>query len=309
MLHNVDLKSLQVFATLLKEGNVTRTAQHLNMTQSAVSHMLARLRELFRDPLFVSMGRGIVPTPRALELAEPLQRALEAMDALVQPVKVFDPESFDGTFQIATSDYIGFILLPILMKRLGASAPGVELNIRPLKPRDDLALLKSGELDLILWNEETAPRNFYVHKLFSDRLKSIARIGHPEIDGSLSLEQFRAGRHLRVSSSYGAVKEAVDAQFDRQGAGVKTAVTVPHFLLAHILVSQSDLIGMIAELTATRIIGDIPLQILEPPVEVPPFTVSQVWHARRHASPSHRWLRGEIAAAAKEIRAAQAVES
>lgn len=303
------MKSLQVFAALLKECNVTRAAQQLNMTQSAVSHTLGRLRDLFRDPLFVPMGRGVVPTPRALELAEPLQRTLDAMEVLVQPAQEFDPASFDGTFKIATTDYIGFILLPILVKRLGAVAPGVELDIRPLKPQDDLASLKDGELDLILWNEDTAPPNFYSRTLFTDRLKSIVRVGHPHIDGSLSLEQFRAGRHLRVASNYGAVKEAVDGLDDQQGARARSAVTVPHFLLAHLLVSQSDLIGMIAELTATRIIGDMPLQILEPPVAMPPFTVSQVWHARRHASPSHRWLRGEIAAAAEEIRKEQGASS
>ncbi|WP_233835557.1 LysR family transcriptional regulator [Paraburkholderia sp. ZP32-5] len=302
-MHNLDLKSLMVFSTLLKECNVTRAAEQLNMTQSAVSHTLARLREIFRDPLFVPMGRGITPTPRALELAEPLQHALRAMDVLVQPAAAFNPKDFVGTFHIATTDYIGFILLPLLVKRLEEVAPGVEMNIRPLKPHDDLELLKSGELDLILWNEGTAPDNYYVQKLFSDRLKSIVRVGHPAINGSLSLEQFRAGRHLRVNSSYGAVKEAIDQHYE--GASAKMAVTIPHFLLAHILVSQTNLIGMIAELTAQRIVGEIPLQVLEPPVDMKPFTVSQVWHARRNSSPSHRWVRGEIVAIASEIRSTQ----
>jgi len=308
-MNNVDLKSLQVFATLIKECNVTRAAQTLNMTQSAVSHTLGRLRDLFRDPLFVSMGRGIAPTPRALELAEPLQRALDAMGVLVRPVEAFDPARFDGVFRIATTDYIGFILLPILVKRLSEVAPEIELNIRPLKPQDDLALLKNGDIDFILWNEETAPPNFYVRKLFTDRLKAIVRVGHPDIDGSLSLEQFRAGKHLRISSHHGAVKEAVDGLYEKYGVRSKTSVTVPHFLLAYRLVAESNLIGTIAELTARRIVKELPLQVLEPPVEEASFMVSLVWHERRHADLGHRWLRGEIAAASEEIRNEQVLWS
>ncbi|WP_043288887.1 LysR family transcriptional regulator [Paraburkholderia oxyphila] len=300
-MHNVDLKSLQLFATLLRECNVTRTARQLNMTQSAVSHTLNRLRDLFHDPLFVTAGRSIAPTPRALELAEPLQRALAAMGALIESDDVFDPAAFEGTFEIATTDYIGFLLLPVLMDRLSVAAPGIALNVKPLEPENDLAALREGTLDLVLWNEDAAPSNYYVRKLFTDRLKSIVRAGHPQIQGSLSAEQFRAGRHIRVSGHYGAVKEAVDAFYEHLGIRVSTAVTVPHFMLAHLLVSQSDMIGMIGELTARRIVGNLPIQVLEPPVQMAPFTVSAVWHARRHTSGAHRWLRGEIAAAAGQL--------
>lgn len=305
-MNNVDLKSLQVFAALLKECNVTRAAQTLNMTQSAVSHTLGRLRDLFRDPLFVSMGRGIMPTARALELADPLQRALDAVGTLVRPAEAFDPASFSGVFRIATTDYIGFILLPILVRRLSETAPEIELDIQPLKPKEDLASLKNGEIDCILWNEETAPSNFFERKLFSDRLKAIARVGHPDIRGSLSIEQFRTCKHLSISSEHGAVKEAVDGLQEKYGVRSKTSITVPHFLLAYRLVAQSNLIGTIAELTARRIARELPLQVLEPPVEEASFTVSLVWHERSHAEAGHRWLRGEIAAAAEEIRKEQA---
>ncbi len=301
-MQNVDLKSLQVFATLLKECNVTRAARELNMTQSAVSHTLSRLREMFRDPLFVLAGRGMMPTPRALELASPLQETLDAVVALMRPADAFDPARFDGIFRIATTDYIGFILLPVLVKRLSEVAPELELNIRPLRPQDDLALLRNGEIDLILWNEETAPPNFHVRQLFTDRLKAIVRVGHPDINGSLSLEQFRSGRHLRISSNHGAVKEAVDGLYEKYGIRSKTSVTVPHFLLAYRLVAESNLIGTIAELTARRIAKELPLQVLEPPVEEASFTVSSVWHERHHADQAHRWLRNEIAAVAEEIR-------
>lgn len=307
-MHNVDLKSLQVFAALVKECSVTRAAQQLSMTQSAVSHALGRLRGMFGDPLFVSMGRGLVPTARALELAEPLQRALDALDALVRPAEGFDTASFSGVFRIAMSDYIGFILLPPLVQRLAMVAPGVELDIRPLKPQDDLFALKDGEIDLVLWNEPSAPPNFYLRELFSDRLKAMVRFGHPDIDGSLSLEQFCQAKHLRASSMYGAVKESevIDNLYGALGIRAQTSLTIPHFMLAPLLVSQLDLIGLIGELTARRIGNALPLQILEPPVEIRGFTVSQVWHGRRHTDPAHRWLRSEIALVGEEIRREQA---
>ena len=300
-MQNVDMKALQVFFCLLNECNVTRTAQQLNMTQSAVSHTLARLRLLFNDPLFVSMGRGMLPTSRALALVEPLQQSLDALRKLIEPIKTFDPLSFEGSFEIATTDYIGFILLPRLMQRLAQNAPGAELNIQPLRPKEDLNLLKDGKLDLIIWNEKSAPANFHVRDLFSDRLKSVVRVGHPQINGSLSLEQFRNGQHLRISSNHGAVREAIDSLYEQHEIRCKTSLTVPHFLLAHILISQTDMIGMIAELTALRIAREIPLQVFEPPVAVAGFTVSQVWHERLHAAPAHKWLRGEINAVAQEI--------
>lgn len=305
-MQNVDLKSLQVFVMLLKECNTTRTAQQLNMTQSAVSHTLGRLRELFHDPLFVSMGRGMAPTTRALELGEPLQRTLDEFNALMRPPDAFDPSEYDGVFQIATSDYIGFILLPGLVRRLSVVAPGVELNIRSLSPKEDLTTLKNNEIDLVLWNEETAPPNFYVRKLFSDRLKSIVRIGHPDINGSLSLEQFRVGKHLRISSQHGAVKELVDEFYEKHGVKGKTSMTVSHFLLAYRLVAESNLIGAIAELTARRLVQELPLQVLKPPVDVAGFSVSMVWHGRQHTDPAHRWLRSEIAGVAEDIRQEQA---
>jgi DNA-binding transcriptional LysR family regulator len=302
---NVDLKALQVFAVLLKESNVTRAAQQLNMTQSAVSHTLGRLREIFGDPLFISMGRGVVPTERARELAEPLQQTLESMSVLLRSVAPFDPSQHQGTFQIATTDYIGFILLPRLVRRLEQVAPGVELNILPLKPQPDLQALKSGEIDLILWNETSAPPNFYSRKLFADRLKSIARTGHPCINGSLSLEQFCSSQHLKVSSQYGAAKEVVDDLYKQYAIKCQTPVSVPHFILAYILVSQTNLIGMISELVAQQVVKYLPLQILEPPVAVADFTVSQVWHERKHSEAAHRWLRAEIAELAEQIREEQ----
>lgn len=304
-MQNIDLKSLQVFAMLLKERNVTRAAQRLNMTQSAVSHVLVRLRDLFHDPLFVSMGRGMAPTDRALELAEPLRQSLDALTRLTRPAESFDARRYDGSFRIATSDYIGFIVLPPLVQRLGDVAPDVALDIRPLHPHDDLLALKNGDIDLIIWNEASAPPNFYARRLFTDQLKSIVRKDHPRIQGGLTLPQFLAERHLRVGSHYGAIKEASEQATDEYAVRCKLSMSVPHFLLAHILVSQSNLVGMIAELTARRLSPEVPLQILEPPVPMPVFTVAQVWHERQHADPAHRWLRGEIAAVAEQIRQEQ----
>lgn len=303
--YNIDRKALLVFAALLKEGNVTRVAQQLEATQSSVSHTLAKLRELFGDPLFVSAGRGIVPTPRALELREPLQHVLDAMDALVQSSRPFDPAAFEGVFRIATTDYIGFILLPGLVRRLSEASPALELQIRPLRPSEDMDALRRDEVDLVLWNEKSAPQNFFSRKLFSDRLKAIARIDHPEIQGSLSLEQFRAARHLRISSQHGAVKEPVEEASEKYKARGKTAVVVPHFLLAYKLVAESNLIGTIAELTAKRIARELPLQILDPPVDQTRFTVSMVWHERRNSDAAHRWIRGEVIAVADAIQAEQ----
>lgn len=292
---NPDRRSLEVLAALLRERNVTHAAKRLGMTQSAVSHALARLRRLFNDPLFVPTGRGMLPTSRALELATPLARALGLLNGLGQAERAFEPSTFAGSFSIATSDYIAFLLLPGLVRRLAVLAPRMHLRILPLEPALDSIRLKNDELDLILWNERQPISGLYLRQLFADRLLAVTRAGHPQIQGSLSIEQFRVARHLCVSNQHGALREEMESVY---AEGCKVALKVPHFLMAYSLVAQTDLLSMIAERTARRLSGRLPLQLLELPLAVPAFEVSMAWHPRRHEEAAHRWLRDEIAAVA-----------
>src|SRR5690625_2602204 len=180
------------------------------MSQPAVSRVLVRLRRTFNDPLFVPAGHGMQPTDRALELAQPLHQSIEALLKLTRPADAFDAGQFHGDFRVATSDYISFTLMPELMSRLQAIAPEARLHVLPLHPNKTLRAVKNGDIDLIIWNEATAPLNFYTQRLFRDRLKTIVRTGHPRIDGAITLTQFCAEKHLTVDNHYGAIQEAAE---------------------------------------------------------------------------------------------------
>lgn len=296
---NPDRRSLEVLAALLRERSVTRAAKRLDMTQSAVSHTLARLRRLFNDPLFVPTGHGMLPTSRALELSAPLARILGLLDGLCQTGQAFEPSTFVGSFTIATSDYIAFLLLPDLVRRLAVLSPRLTLRIQPLVPAQDTTRLMNDELDLIIWNERQPPSGLCLQRLFTDRLLAVARVGHPYIEGSLSMQQFRTARHLCVSNQHGALHEEIESIY---AEGCKVALKVPHFLMAYSIVAQTDLISMIAERTSRRLDDSLPLQLLELPLAVPAFDVSMVWHPRRDEEAAHSWLRGEFAAEAAALR-------
>lgn len=296
---NIDYKALQVFDRLIAEGSVSATARTLNMTPSAVSQTLARLRRLFDDSLFEPVPGGMRPTPYALELAGQVSESLVELQTLCRPAGPFDPASLDGKFCIATTDYIGLLLLPALSTRLAQMAPDLELIIQPLERDSDIERLRRDEIDLILWNERHAPQSYHIRPLFSDRLCAIARQGHPRLDGvELPLDLFREVPQLAIGSSHGALKEYVD-QVHAHGCEVQ--VEVPHFLMACNLISQSELLGLIGELAAQRLAEELELQTFELPIEVAEFSVAQVWHERRHADAAHRWLREQIVAIAENI--------
>ena len=297
---NPDRRSLEVLAALLRERSVTRAAQRLDMTQSAVSHTLARLRRLFNDPLFVPTGHGMLPTSRALELSAPLARVLGLLDGLSQTQQAFEPATFVGSFTIATSDYIAFLLLPDLIRQLTVLAPRLTLRIQPLVPAQDTTRLMNDELDLIIWNERQRPSGLCLRQLFTDRLLAVARVGHPHIEGSLTMQQFRTARHLCVSHQHGTLHEEIESIY---AEGCKVALKVPHFLMAYHLVAQTDLLSMIAQRTAQRLNGSLPLQLLELPLKVPAYDVSMLWHPRREEEAAHHWLRNEIAAVAAALPA------
>ena len=296
---NIDYKALQVFDRLIAEGSVSATARALNMTPSAVSHTVARLRRLFDDPLFESIPGGMRPTPYALKLAGQIAASLAELEALWQPTGPFDPVSLDKRFTIATTDYIGLLLLPELTTRLAHMAPELELIIQPLERDRDIKRLKRDEIDLIIWNERQAPQSYHMRSLFSDRLCAIARQGHPRLNGeTLTLERFREIPQLAIGDTHGALKEYVDQVIAH---GCQIQVEVPHFLIACNLIAQSELLGLIGELAAQRLAESLKLQCYPLPIKVADFNVAQLWHERRHSDAAHRWVREQIALTAETI--------
>jgi len=250
---------------------------------------LARLREVSGDPLLVRAGRGLVPTPRALELRARVGPIVEEARALLRPAEGLDLKKVARTFTLRTSD--GFVenFGPALIARVEREAPGVRLRF-VLKPDKDSTPLREGSIDLdtgVIGGG--AGPELRTLGLFSDRFIGVVRKGHPLTRGKLTPARFAAGRHIMVSRR-GLEQGPIDEALAPLGLTRDIVTTVGGFGAAIALARASDLIATVPE----RHTGNLRARLFSftLPIDLPSFTISLLWHPRQDADPAHRWLRG-----------------
>lgn len=298
-LRGIDLNLLRTLHVLLEEGQVSRAARRLALTQSAVSHALQRLREHFDDPLLVRRGQEMVPTPRALELQGPLRQVLASIEQMVGPAD-FDPARSRGTIRIATTDYGLSVLLPHVLAKLAEAAP--ELSITYTNISEDIfEHLKTGFLDLALTGQESY-RDMQTETLFTERFVAVTRADHPTVGRPLTVDDYAAWPHVLVDVVHSRL-HGIDRELKRLGKRRHIALRVPHFLAAPFFAQSSDLIAPVPERLAQFYASSLDLAIREPPPELDlgRFDYVQMWHNRRTNDPLHRWLRALTRDAAKMI--------
>ncbi|TCO77503.1 LysR family transcriptional regulator [Plasticicumulans lactativorans] len=284
-----DLNLLVTLDVLLAEGNVARAAQRLRLSPSAMSRALARLRDTTGDPLLVRAGRGLVPTPRALELREKVARLVQDAEALLRPAGQPDLQRLLRTFTLRSSE--GFVenFGPDLIARVGREAPGVRLCFVP-KPGKDSTPLRDGSVDLETGVIDTATGpELRTQGLFRDRFIGVVRAGHPLSEGGITAARYAAGQHVVVSRR-GLARTAIDDALDALGLERRVVTIVGGFAVALALARASDLIASVPERHTGRLRAGMHGFAL--PVAVPGLTVSMLWHPRLDADPAHRWLRG-----------------
>jgi DNA-binding transcriptional LysR family regulator len=286
-----DLNLLVTLDVLLAEGSVARAAQRLRLSPSAMSRALARLRETTGDPLLVRAGRGLVPTPRALELRERVGQLVQDGAAVLRPAKTLDLKQLVRTFTLRTRD--GFVenFGPELIARVERHAPGVRLRFVP-KPNKDSTTLRDGTVDLEtgVVGDTTGPE-VRAQALFRDRFVGVVRMGHPLCKGRITPARYAAGRHIAVSRR-GLDKGPIDEALKPLGLEREIITFVGTFPAALALARSSDLIASVPERHSGNLragMHSFPL-----PVPMPEFTVSLLWHPRQDADPAHRWLRGQV---------------
>jgi DNA-binding transcriptional LysR family regulator len=299
---NVDLNLLTVLDAVLAERNVTRASRRIHLSQPATSNALARLRQLFGDPLLVRSGRGMVLTPRAEALVGPVRTAMEQIDVALGAGDAFDPASSTATFTIATSDALQIGLLPALLARLEAEAPRVRLVCAPLEnlrkdigdplPEHELA---SGQIDLAIGYFSQPREHHHVKPLFDGDFVCVVRKGHPVVGPGMTLRQFVELGHVVITSAH-HVHSTVDSVLSRRKLVRRVAVVVPQYSVVPYLLLPSDHIAVLPRRLAEGFARVFGLQLVEPPVQLAKFTISQVWHERTHRSVAHRWLREMIGA-------------
>ncbi|MBK9114412.1 MAG: LysR family transcriptional regulator [Betaproteobacteria bacterium] len=294
-LRGIDLGLLALFEALLDTRSVTRAGDRVDLSQPAASRALARLRALLHDPLFVRGPDGLVPTRRALALRAPLAAALGAVRALVAP-PVFDPASATGTARILAPDFDAAALVPPLLAAFGTAAPGLDVALLPRRG-DALVALAADDADLAVGVYANAPAGFRRQRLYDDTMVCVLRRGHPALARPLTAARFAALDHalITVTGEGGGV---VDTALAQRGLVRRILLRVPSFLAAPLVVARSDLVVTMPRRIATEFAAIAPLVLVEPPLPIPRFTVSQVWHERQHADPRHAFVRTTLAAVA-----------
>lgn len=297
-IRNIDLNLLVALDALLAERSVSRAAVRLHLSQPAASALLARLRELFGDPLLLRSARGMLPTPRALELLGPVKQVLDEIEAIVQPRAAFDPASASLTFTLSASDYVEYALLPKLVDYLEHKAPGVRLEVRSLDLQLVPMQMESGEVDLCITGLQNAAPGLHLRPLYTERLVSVVRRDHPGVGARLTLDKFCSLEHIQVSVRGSGFSTHIDAALAALGRKRRARLAVPHFLLVPEIVARSDMISALPERLARGYAKQ--LRIFEPPVELQKFTVGEMWHERNERDPAQQWLRDVLVELAQE---------
>ena len=288
-LNRPDLNLLHVFDTIYREGSLTRAAKALHLTQPAISHSLARLRDHFNDPLFTRQGNQMVPTPLARRFLESMRPGLNQIQSAVNQFHAFDPASQRKTYALGLRDVLESTFLPQLISKL-APYPDMEVQSQRVARRDMETQLAAGKLDFAI--DVLLPvSNQTSHELLrQDRLVVLARKGHPVIAQGLDMASYLEARHILVSSrSEGPGIE--DFELSRHGAQRTIRLRCQHYYAACRVVESSDLLLTMPETYARIIAQNTDIEVLAPPVEMPSIDVHLYWHKAYEQEPALVWFR------------------
>lgn len=288
----MDFNLLVTLEALLAERNVSRAAQRLHISQPALSSRLNRLRALFGDELFIPGHRGMMPTAMALELEEPLRAALDQLRGVVAAARAFDPSRDRLVVNIAASDYMQAAVLLDFMLALRQEAPGVRIALRHIDPARLGEQMEQGAVDLAFLTPDLVAETLRFRPLLAERYALVVRKGHPAARRGISSQAFSELDHVIVSPRGGGFSTAADDVLESMHLKRNVAMSASSFLFVLDAVRRSDLAALVpARLLRNRTGG---LRVLEPPIPVPGFAVSMVWHDRAHRDLAQRWLRQRL---------------
>lgn len=289
-LKDIDLNLLVTFHELFQERRVSGAAASMGVSQPAVSNALKRLRRLLGDELFVRTSRGMIPTPYAEQLAEPVAKALQAIHSLLDRRPAFEAGSSTRNFSIAFADIGEVHFLPRLMEVLGQAAPRVTIStVRNTAPhlREDMA---AGKVDLAVGSILDLKADFFRRRLFPQRYVCLFRPEHPLNKVKITAAEFAAAEHVVVVAA-GTGHEEMNRILDRAGARNRVRLRVPHFVAVADIVCSRDLLATVPEEFAQRGTAFFGLKYVAHPIKLPEIQINIYWHARYHRDPANQWLR------------------
>ncbi|MDP9810152.1 DNA-binding transcriptional LysR family regulator [Rhizobium tibeticum] len=299
-----DLNLLRVFDAMMLELSTVRAGERVGLSQPAVSSALGRLRSILGDELFVRDGNRMMPTPRALQLREPVHRALAQIEEALAANAAFDPQTSTRSFMLIGSDYFSTLLMPKLAASVTPIAPSVILQMMDYPSTEVLGLLSDGKADIVLDRVLEMPEWIASRKLFRSWLVCIARRGHPLLSArgirpaeAIPADVFCAIPQI-LRSADGSRTGTIDPVLERLGLSRRIAITVPHFQAVALAVATSDLLGSIPVHFARLVAERLELDIFMPPMESPAMDVTMYWHRRLDRDAGNAWVREQLAAVA-----------
>jgi DNA-binding transcriptional LysR family regulator len=297
----VDLNLLVVLRALLTERHVTRAAARVGLSQSATSHALARLRELYGDPLLVRRGRALALTPRAERLLPTLERGLSDLKAAIDGEPEFEPKSARRSFTLGMADYLQAVVMGPLLRELGRLAPHVDLHVSNALGLEEQ--ITAGNVDLGLQvSGRTHDGPLESQRLFEDEFVCLVRRDHPKIGQKIGMQSYLAARHIVVAPS-GTAGSLVDTELAARGLSRRVALRVANFLIAPIIVAETDFVNTMPKRLGMKLAERYGLRALPPPLELPRFGFLLLWHPRVDRDPAQRWLRELVVNVSRELGA------
>lgn len=298
-LAEIDLNLLVAFDALLNERSVSEAASCIGITQPAMSKRLAKLRKILRDDILVRTPEGMQPTERAMDLAEPIQAALRQVESALGSHLSFQPTGSTRCFRIATTDLVAVVLIPALIRRLQISAPSMSIILRTLHRTEIADALDAGKIDLAITVLPDASPSIKRLPLFEEQYVCLVSQDHPEIQGSLTLEQYVSSPHVLITYT-GDLKGTIDRMLDDRGLKRTVVASFPYHLAAPYIVANTNCIVTLSERIA-RLYNWLGVQLLPLPLNFIPYMETMLWHRRDDNDRTHQWMRNEISQIASEI--------
>jgi DNA-binding transcriptional LysR family regulator len=296
----LDLNLLVVFDAIMRDRSVTRAGQRLSLSQPAMSHALTRLRHMLKDDLFVRSPNGMVPTPRAEQLATPIRIALDGLQQSLEPME-FDPAKATATFRIAVDNYAAIVLVAPVAAHVAKIAPGVTLEFRPSGTLNVPELLDRSELQLAMGPRGAPGERFSVRRLLQDQFVVVHRKGHPAAkEREFSTDKLSNLPQLEISSAqFGA--DFVETGPARPKSASRPAMRAP-FLSAAQILATSDLVSVLPLNVAKSMTRSHPLVFRRLSRSPKPIEASMMWLRRLDNQPAHAWLRDVISHITQGLR-------
>ncbi|GEC68746.1 LysR family transcriptional regulator [Raoultella terrigena] len=290
--HGIDLNLLAAFDALMSECNVTRAATRVGVSQPAMSAALSRLRKLLGDPLFLRSAEGLLPTPRARELAEPISQALRQLEATLVRKPDFVPGVAKLTVNLGLSDYPAFVVLPALLEALAEQAPGISVNVHAFNDRDHAVdLLDAGAIDVAIGVPPThSDGRILTRPILRDEFVTIIASKHPAARRGMNMKTYLSLPHA-LASPEGQRHGLVDQALAQLGQQRTLALTLPHMFALPAIVARTGMTATVMKRVALQSPAGRQLAFFPPPVTLPEIVFYLIWHRRSDGHQAQKWLR------------------